>query len=71
MPPLEQAIRPFVGQDVAPVGFTNPGTVGVPPVRVAIGQKASAPKTFNFSINITTTTYISNDNAESPPGEGW
>jgi hypothetical protein len=71
MPPFEQAVRPFQTPTVTPVPFTDPGTVGVPPVRVAIGQKATVPKTYNFSINSTVTTYISNDNVESPPGEGW
>lgn len=71
MPQIEQVTRPFANRDVAPVGFVNPGTVGVPPVRVPIGQKANPPKTLNFSINSTIQSYISNDNVESPPGEGW
>jgi hypothetical protein len=71
MPAIEQVIRPFQTQDVAPAPFTDPGTVGVPPVSVQIGRRASPPKTWPFSISDTITYYVSNTNTESPPADGW
>ena len=71
MPAFEQIIRPFQSPITAAVPFANPGTTSVPPINVQIGLKSGPPKTYNFSINSTVTKYISNDNVESPPAEGW
>lgn len=71
MAAIEQVIRPFQTNSVDAIRSPNPGTASVPPINVQIGLRSGPPKTYNFSINSTVTTYISNDNVESPPGEGW
>jgi hypothetical protein len=68
---FETAVRPWASPGVAPVPFSQPGSVGVPEVRLAIGLKSKPPKTFNFSINGTITFKVTNRNVETPPANGW
>lgn len=68
---FEAAVRPWVQQGIAPVPFSQPGTVGVPEVRLAIGLKSKPPKTFNFSASGTITFKVTNRNVETPPANGW
>jgi hypothetical protein len=69
--PFTNFVRQALPNDITPTPFTNPGTVGVPQVRVAIGLKSTSPKTFNFSISSTTTFYLTNSEKESAPVDGW
>jgi hypothetical protein len=69
--PFTQFVRSNLPPDAAPTPFTNPGTVGVPQVRRVIGQKSTPPKTFNVSISSTIAYYLSENNVESPPSDGW
>ena len=54
---LETIITPFVGEDVTPTPFTQPGSVGVPPVRVSIGLKGGT-KTFTTSYSFSRATKL-------------
>jgi hypothetical protein len=66
MSALETIVRPFADVDVTPQGFTPPGTVGVPPVRVSVGLKGGS-KTFSTSASSGFSTYMGSTHTESSP----
>ncbi len=62
---LQSIIRPFVGQNVAPQRIHQPGAVGVPPVRFAIGE-VGGTKTFSYSGSSTLSSYMAAVHTEKP-----
>jgi hypothetical protein len=67
MASLESAIRPFADLGgVDPIRYQQPGTVGVPLVRVAVGFKGGT-KTFASSGSATVGTYLGEAKTETAP----
>lgn len=62
---LEGSIRPFVGTETDPTRYQQPGTVGVPNVRIAIGMKGGT-KTFATSGSMSVGTYMGKVKTENP-----
>jgi len=61
---IEQIIRPFAEEDVAPTAFVPPGTVGVPPVLVKIGLKGGS-QTFSGKASYESHTKLGAVHAEA------
>lgn len=65
MPGMEGIIRPFVGQEVAPVAVHQPGAKSVPAVRMAVGI-VGGTKTFTYSGSSSLSSYMMAVNTEKP-----
>jgi hypothetical protein len=65
MPGMEGIIRPFVGKEVAPRAFHQPGGKAQPPVRIAVGI-VGGNKTFSYSGSSSLSSYMIAVNTEKP-----
>jgi hypothetical protein len=54
---MEGIIRPFVGQQVAPIPIHQPGGRNVPPIRLAIGI-VGGTTTFSYSGSSSLSNYM-------------
>jgi hypothetical protein len=63
---LETIVNPNVSQPITPIGFTKPGAVGAPMVRIAVGFTGQV-KTLGWSMSATATTKMGQAHHENPP----
>jgi hypothetical protein len=62
---LEGIIRPFVGENTAPMPFHPGNSASAPPVRLAVGL-VGGTKTFPFSHSTNLSSYMAAVHTEAP-----
>ena len=55
---MEKIVRPAIGENVEPIPFIKPGSIGAPPVRIGPIGYPGGTTTFPWSANFTTTFYM-------------
>lgn len=63
---IEPIVRPFTTDDVSPVEYVQPGTVGVPPAIVKIGMRGGTT-IFNGSFSFQATMRLGAVHKEGSP----